>query len=87
MGETANGRRGNAMTKAPDPVGRGTRRAEDVTARWWLRAGFEPRRARGSAERLEYRLNRCGNGRVPRYHSTLSHPRRGSQPARDSLTG
>jgi hypothetical protein len=76
------------MTKAPDPVGRRTRRAEDVIAHIELvRAGFEPFRARGSSKHLEYRLNRCDNGRVPKYHSTLSHPRRGSKPARDSLTG
>jgi hypothetical protein len=75
------------MTKAPDPVGRRTRRAEDVIAIELVRAGFEPFRARASSERLEYRLNRCDHRRVPRYHSTLSHPRRGSKPARDSLTG
>jgi len=48
---------GDAMTKAPDPVGRRTRRAEDMIAHIELvRAGFEPFRARGSSKRLEYRL-------------------------------
>ncbi len=31
-GEWAKGRVGDTMTKAPDPVGRRTRRAEDVIA-------------------------------------------------------
>jgi hypothetical protein len=66
MGERAKGRKGDGA-KPPDPVGRGTRRAEDLIARWLVRAGFEPGRARGSSERLEYRLNRCDNGRVPGY--------------------
>jgi hypothetical protein len=81
------GRWGDAMTKSPDPVGRGTRRAEDLIARWWLRAGFEPRRARGSSERLEYRLTVVTMEGFRDTYSRLSHPRRGSQPARDSLTG
>jgi hypothetical protein len=45
VGETANGRVGDAATM-PRPVGRKTRRAEDMVALSGTLAGFEPFRAR-----------------------------------------
>ena len=89
MGEWANGQRDDQKPltrwgEEPGGARNSARRGRDCSIEL-VRAGFEPFRARASSERLEYRLNRCDNGRVPKYHSILSHPRRGSQPARESL--